>query len=120
MGEFVHDGFVEHRGGSGAELMIEDYCTSERQRPRKFLRCTKYWHIVLLNFKWYQASFRLVMPGNAGIDDFLESTMEKGGWVYIMTKHANGTFYIGVTSDPIRPISQHRDGEFDGLQRRTN
>lgn len=33
-----------------------------------------------------------------------------GGWVYIMTDRHRGTMYVGVTSDLVRRIVQHREG----------
>jgi putative endonuclease len=41
-----------------------------------------------------------------------------GGWVYIVTNRANGTLYVGVTSDLPRRISQHRDGAIEGFTKR--
>jgi putative endonuclease len=38
-----------------------------------------------------------------------------GGWVYILTNRANGTLYVGVTSDLGRRIWQHREGVADGF-----
>ncbi len=36
--------------------------------------------------------------------------MQKGGWVYIMASKPNGSLYIGVTSDLLHRIWQHREG----------
>jgi putative endonuclease len=41
-----------------------------------------------------------------------------GGWVYIITNQPNGVLYIGVTSDLIRRISEHRAGEIPGFSKR--
>ncbi len=40
---------------------------------------------------------------------------EKGGWVYIVTNRPNGIIYIGVTSDLVARITQHRAGEIVGF-----
>ncbi len=40
---------------------------------------------------------------------------QKGGWVYIVTNRPNGVLYIGVTSDLVRRIAQHRAGEIAGF-----
>jgi putative endonuclease len=37
--------------------------------------------------------------------------MSKEGFVYILASKPNGTLYVGVTSDIVRRIHQHRTGE---------
>ena len=37
--------------------------------------------------------------------------MSKGGFVYILASKPNGTLYVGVTSDIVSRIHQHRTGE---------
>jgi putative endonuclease len=39
----------------------------------------------------------------------------RNGWVYIMTDWPNGTLYVGVTSDLVRRVTEHRDGLVDGF-----
>ena len=38
----------------------------------------------------------------------------KRGFVYIMASQRNGTIYLGVTSNLIQRIHQHREGLIDG------
>jgi putative endonuclease len=42
----------------------------------------------------------------------------QGGWVYTMTNRANGTLYVGVTSDLARRAWEHREGLVDGFTKR--
>jgi len=42
----------------------------------------------------------------------------KGGWVYIVTNKADGTLYLGVTSDIRRRASEHRSGTYEGFAKR--
>ena len=44
--------------------------------------------------------------------------MEKGGFGYIMASGRNGTLYIGVTSDLIARVWQHREGNVDGFTKK--
>ena len=44
--------------------------------------------------------------------------MEKGGYVYIMASGRNGTLYIGVTSDLVKRVWEHREGVADGFTKR--
>jgi len=39
----------------------------------------------------------------------------KPGYVYILASQRNGTLYIGVTSDLVSRIFQHRNGDVDGF-----
>jgi putative endonuclease len=36
--------------------------------------------------------------------------MARGGWVYIMASRYRGGIYVGVTSDLLRRVQQHREG----------
>ena len=44
--------------------------------------------------------------------------MEKRGYVYIMASKPNGTLYIGVTSDLLKRVWEHREDVIDGFTRR--
>ena len=39
------------------------------------------------------------------------------GYVYILTNRPNGTLYVGVTSDLVRRIAEHRKGAVKGFTR---
>jgi putative endonuclease len=41
--------------------------------------------------------------------------MEKPGYVYIMASRKNGTIYVGVTSDLIRRVYEHRESVVPGF-----
>jgi putative endonuclease len=41
-----------------------------------------------------------------------------GGWVYIMTNRPSGVLYVGVTSDLVRRVFEHREGVVDGFTKR--
>jgi putative endonuclease len=41
-----------------------------------------------------------------------------GGYVYIPTNRPNGILYVGVTSDLVRRIFEHRSGFVDGFTKR--
>ena len=41
-----------------------------------------------------------------------------GGYVYILASKPNGVLYVGVTSDLIRRIYEHRNGLIDGFTKK--
>ena len=41
-----------------------------------------------------------------------------GGYVYFMTNRPNGILYVGVTSDLVRRVFEHRSGFVEGFTRR--
>ncbi|MDR3465607.1 MAG: GIY-YIG nuclease family protein [Xanthobacteraceae bacterium] len=41
-----------------------------------------------------------------------------GGSVYFLTNRPNGILYVGVTSDLVRRVYEHRSGAVDGFTRR--
>ncbi len=43
--------------------------------------------------------------------------MQKSGYVYIMASRRNGTLYIGVTSNLVQRVYQHRHLMIDGFTR---
>ena len=42
----------------------------------------------------------------------------KAGYVYIMASARNGTLYVGVTSDLVKRVWEHRNGVVPGFTRR--
>ena len=42
----------------------------------------------------------------------------RGGWIYILTNRTNGTLYIGVTSNLIQRVWQHREGVVPAFTKR--
>ena len=48
----------------------------------------------------------------------LQTNRMKGGCVYILTNGPNGILYVGVTSDLVRRIFEHRSGFVAGFTKR--
>ena len=59
-----------------------------------------------------------VMAGLVPAIHVLKIISMKTGWVYIMTNRANGTLYVGVTSDLVRRAHEHRTGAIPGFTKR--
>jgi len=47
-----------------------------------------------------------------------ENEVEKRGYVYIMASGRNGTLYLGVTSDLVKRVHEHRTGVLPGFTSR--
>jgi len=39
------------------------------------------------------------------------------GWVYILASKPRGTLYVGVTSNLVRRVAEHREGLVDGFSK---
>ena len=48
----------------------------------------------------------------------MPSMVERNPCVYILASGYNGTLYVGVTSNLIGRVIQHREGTFDGFTKR--
>ena len=48
----------------------------------------------------------------------LQNFSMAGGYVYILTNRPNGILYVGVTSDIVRRVFEHRSGFVDGFTKR--
>ena len=44
--------------------------------------------------------------------------MQKQFYVYILASQRNGTLYTGITSDLVKRIWQHRNGEIEGFTKK--
>jgi putative endonuclease len=45
-------------------------------------------------------------------------SMITGGYIYILTNRPNGVLHVGVTSDLVRRVFEHRSGFVDGFTKR--
>lgn len=57
-----------------------------------------------------------VIPANAGIQCIL--SMLKQPCVYILASHRNGTLYVGVTSDLVKRVWEHKNDVVQGFTKR--
>ncbi len=62
-------------------------------------------------------NFRLaVIPAKAGIQK--EIAVDKQFYVYILASKRNGTLYIGVTSDIVQRVFQHKNNMIEGFTKK--
>ncbi|MGY3495405.1 putative endonuclease [Bradyrhizobium sp. USDA 4502] len=59
-----------------------------------------------------------VMAGLVPAIHVLQYLHMEGGYVYFLTNRPNGVLYVGVTSDLVRRIFEHRSGFVDGFTKR--
>ncbi len=43
--------------------------------------------------------------------------MTKKGYVYLLASQRNGTLYLGVTSDLVRRVREHKEGAHEGFSK---
>jgi putative endonuclease len=58
-----------------------------------------------------------VVPAFAGTQGWRRASNEKLPCVYILASQRNGTIYIGVTSDVVRRVWEHRSDAIPGFTR---
>lgn len=44
--------------------------------------------------------------------------MQKKGYTYILFSHRRGTLYVGVTSDLMRRIEEHKEKKYEGFTKK--
>jgi putative endonuclease len=69
----------------------------------------------------YKFHITVIPAGIAGIQTtwmYHDANMNKQPCVYMLSSQRNGTLYIGVTSDLIKRVYQHRMGMVDGFTKR--
>ena len=82
--------------------------------PRKITACSqninKYSGAGAYEFAYNNAHY--VLPGRG--------KMNKNFFIYILASQKNGTLYIGVTSDLIKRIWEHKESLVDGFTKKYN
>src|ERR1700710_3142367 len=59
-----------------------------------------------------------VMAGLVPAIHVFQTNRMAGGYVYILTNRPDGILYVGVTSDLVRRIFEHRSGFVEGFTKR--
>jgi putative endonuclease len=60
----------------------------------------------------------VVMAGLVPAIHVLHYLLMAGGYIYFLTNKPNGILYVGVTSDLVRRVFEHRSGFVDGFTKR--
>src|SRR5437868_11065761 len=68
--------------------------------------------------QWLTGPSQPVMAGLVPAIHVLQTNRMKGGYVYILTNRPNGILYVGVTSDLVRRVFEHRSGFVAGFTKR--
>ena len=70
-------------------------------------------------FKWfYESHTDFVIPAKAGIQGNGSLALKKQPAVYLLTRQRNGTRSIGVTSDLVPRVWEHRNDRAGGFSKR--
>jgi len=67
-------------------------------------------------FRTWSNTRATVIPANAGIQE--HAAMAKQPAVYMLASQRNGTLYVGVTSDLVKRIWEHKQDMVEGFTRK--
>lgn len=71
-----------------------------------------------MSFRRMPESSDFVFPHSGGFAEGKKYPMPKKGYLYILASQRNGTLYVGVTSDLVKRIEEHRKKLVDGFTKK--